>query len=373
MRAVLAVVGILVVIIVGVMGFQVVQESVDENAAGGVWEYDDYRPADGVVSVNGVLELVETIQGTMIHAAGVGSGTIVYEDREVSVNVTRAVLDVYLMTGQSNSAYYTYDKSQADPVPNLGEAYAWMTETGKYGNLKPSDGAAMRPMVSPENGIVTADKAPAFAATVSEITGNKVYWICGGWGGRSIVTFNPENGTTWTYMQAVVRDAMAAIDADLYEARTMFWMWIQGEADASMPVDEYATRFIELSDAINDGGLGFAFSHCFVSVPLDSGNVPEAQALAAEARPGAITIATTIAETFTQANGLLGSDGVHYTQKGDNLIGVALGEACGEMALNNPYKPPVYSAVLGVLPFILMVAVVVSAIGLALRALMGRD
>lgn len=320
-----------VVVAIGtVTGFMGTWEEPEETDG---WRYDDYRPAGTATAASGSMELVTDDNDVVwLHARDVGNGYITYESGTEAVEVSPAYLDVYLMTGQSNSAYYAADPSEASPLPEPGTAYAFMLEDGQYGNLESISSASMRPMVSLTGEALTGDKAPSFAATVAEATGHKVYWICGGWGGRSINTFDPLGGSTWNYMDRVVKAAYDAIPDGKYIVTDRYYMWIQGETDKAMAVGTYAAKFEAMNAAIIGGQLdGHKFAHCFISLPryVDSLNAYDAQELVA-ADNDTVTIATSAADGFTRENGLIATDGIHYTQEGDNIIGTDLGEAIAD-------------------------------------------
>lgn len=369
MKVIGLVVGVLLLAIVGATSLQILNETTPATSE---WEYDDYKVIPEAVHAGGSLEIVETHLGEAVHARDVGPGTITYADGTTEgVTVDRAILDVFLITGQSNSAYYQADPAQADPLPRIGEAYAWATATGSYGHNYAGP-YSVRPVVDPATGAANiGDKCPSFCAEVSAITGNKVFWICGGWGGVSINTFNPDGGAAWLYMADTVNSAMAAIDDRLFEVNPCSFIWIQGETDRYMAVESYENKFIDVVDAITHGALGWTFDHCFISLITEfhGGNARQAQIDAAAANPGRITIATDAANSFSEANGLMSSDGIHYSQLGDNIIGSDLGVACGQFEGGNP----VNRALLDMMPFLIGIAVGVLALGLVVRALLGRE
>lgn len=373
MKIVAGIVGIVAFIIVGAWAIPFMEDVVQEDVDVPEWSYDDYKLIDGAVSASGSLEIVSTHMGETVHAVSVGPGTITYTDGRVeSVNVGRAVLDVYLMTGQSNACYSSADPSLADPIPKLGTSYAWMRESGDYAKFASTDDPAMRPMVGIDGQALTGDKAPAFAATVTELTGHKVYWICGGWGDMSIASFDPDGGIVWNYMLQVVSEAMDAIDRQHFDVHTCYYMWIQGEKDRSMPVEEYIERFKEMHDAILSGKLGYTFSHCFISQIMEKwGNAVDALYEIADTVPH-VSMGSTAALGFTQANGLLSSDNIHYSQLGDNIIGSDLGTACGELRLQEPSTKGT-NALMGILPTIFGITVGVLAVMAAVKLVMGRD
>lgn len=369
MKAVCTIIGIVAFVIVGAVAITMVEQAVDDVDP--EWSYDDYRVVENAVSVSGVLEMVETHLGSTIHAKDVGEGTIQYADGSTeSVSVHRAKLDVYLITGQSNAAYRAVDPSAAKPLPHLGTAYAWMLEDGLYGQFNTDEAPEMRPMVNLDGTAATGDKAPSFAATVNSITGHKTYWICGAWTNMSIINYNPTNNASkWVYMKDVVNEAMDAVDRSKFDVKTCSWMWIQGEKDSDMSVEEYYDRFVTLNDAILSGELGYKFNHCFISLIQSKwGNPVQAQLQLAHDVP-TISIGSDAALDFTVANGLMDADDIHYSQLGDNIIGEDLGSACGHLRSSGMPN----TDMLGVLPVVVGIVVGIIAIMAAARLVMGRD
>lgn len=294
------------------------------------WQYDDYRSAKNVLSVDGALELVQGDDATYIHAKDVGEGTINYKNGKTNIiNVEKAKLDVFFALGQSNNAYMSHDKTTADPIPQIGTAYYYgdanAPTTGLY---QPSD-AAMMPMSS-INGVANiGDKAPAFCANYNSITHHKVYYVIGAWSSSSIDGWIP-NGQYWDAAKTILSNAVDAVDSSLYELNYKGYTWIQGEANGSMSVSEYMSKFLLMHDAILAGDLGQVFDHCFISKVASQYSGPSNAQIQLATQYDTITLSTTIADTFTIANGLMASDGLHYTQAGDNLIGTALANSCAD-------------------------------------------
>lgn len=326
------------------------------------WQYDEYRPIGSYTGASGSLEIVTVGETEYIHAKSLGTGKLILSDGSTeTIQVGKAHLDVCLMFGQSNSAYVVADPSQA-PVPLPGTAYYYGADSGKYSEIMFAS-ATIHSMTKMDGTAATADKAPSFAIKYNEITGHRVYFVCGSISGKSIITFDPDGGKTWAYADEVVEYAIKALDKRYFTYDSIAYMWIQGESDSTMAIDEYKNRFLEMNRAIMNGGLaGQEFHHAFIS-KVRTASSGTAQAQLAEEYPEMITMATTIATTFTQANGLLSSDNIHYTQAGDNLIGTALGQSMGQWALENPPAEDVndraFWKIIEIIPVIIITAAIV--------------
>lgn len=293
------------------------------------WHYDDYKIIANVESADGALEIVTLSGVDYVHADDVGAGTITYSNGNVeNIDVSKADLDVIVALGQSNNAYVGYDASSAT-CPEIGMAYYFGTDTAPINGDNPLEEGAMHPMVSIPGTVVIGDKGPSFCAAYAAHSYHKVYYISGARSGSSIGTWQP-GGLSWNGAATVISNAMDAIDISKFNVSTKCYTWIQGESNYSTSAEDYYNYFVTMHNSILDGNLGIALDHCFISKvrSIDVGP-SEAQIKLAEDLE-TVTMATEIVDTFTIANGLLESDGVHYSQAGDNLIGKALGESAAD-------------------------------------------
>lgn len=381
MRVVAGLVGLVALVVVGAVAMGIVTDSSSTSDYASEWSFDDYKAISGATSASGSLELVETSNGVLVHARSVGPGSYTTAEGTVDVIVSKALLDVVLMSGQSNSTYIPWyaENGEASPLPSPGTAYVWAQADGNYSYLYEADAdPRMMDMVSPEGVSLTGATAPAFAASYTELTGSKVLFVAGGLASMHVRSFDPSSGTSWTYMQNCLTDALDSIDRSHFTPRGACYLWIQGESDKVTAVDVYKRQFMTMHEAILGGELGMAFNHCFISLPAedDSTNAYQAQLQLAQEHPGTITVATDLADTFTIENGLLQSDTVHYTQEGYNEIGTALGESAGSYYAENPLPVPKSvsgSALMSLWPVMLAIAVGVMGIIVAVKLVMGRD
>lgn len=335
------------------------------------WQYDDYKNIPEATGATGSVELVTIGDVQYVHAKSIGAGEITKNDGSVTaVDVEKAYLDVFLMTGQSNAAYFSADPATASPVPLPGTAYYY----GTSATFRPStpDGGEFLSMTTATGTAAIGDKAPSFASKYYELTGHKVYWICGATGGRTIATFQPPDGTSWIYMDGVVDYAMNAIERDLFIPIVKSYMWIQGESDRNNSIDYYEDQFLKLNSSIMYGKLGYSFDHCFISkiAAKDGGNAALAQIALADNHPGIITLSSTTADTFTVENGLMASDNIHYSQAGDNIIGVELAESIANWYENNDKRTFAEDLIYDVIPILLVIG---SMIGIITYTILKRD
>lgn len=321
------VIGLVVIVVVTALTINVIdadQQTTD------YWEYDDYVIADDVSSVSGALEIV-TVSGTQyIHANDVGNGTITYTDGSTKdIDVKKAHLEILFVMGQSNGEYLSQYAvpSDVDPKTEIGTAYYYGSATMPVvKNYDPSE-CAMHSMNDSDGSQLIGDIWPTLASSYHEITGQKVYVVSAAWGGMSIDEFDPSTGDIWTYSVNMITNSTAAIDTDYYDWSLRSYIWIQGEADENMPIGEYKSKFLVMHDAILNGDLGIdTISKCFISkVRTERAPVIAEAEIQLVAENKTIYMATQLADTFTYENGCR-ADYSHYTQKGDNMIGDAVGE-----------------------------------------------
>lgn len=361
---------VVLTIIVGSFAVPAIYDTVTDHDyyVDNAWRYDDYKKAPNVSNASGALELITISETEYLHAKDVGAATITYENGSTEdVTVSKANLDIIVALGQSNNAYAEADPSAAI-CPEIGMAYYYGTATQPIvGSNSYLDGD-MYPMVTTPGTPVIGDKAPPFCAQYCAHTYHKVYYINGSWPGRSITTWQPGE-TSYVAAQTNIANAMAAVDLDKYNVSSKGYTWIQGEHDGNMPAMTYYDYFLTMHESILSGGLGIDLDHCFLSkVKNTYAGSANAQMLLAK-NIDTITMSTEIADTFTIADGMLASDGIHYLQKADNLIGTALGKSAA-----NFYYPPViedneYTNLILVLPAIFVIAIVLVAV----RIVRGND
>ena len=293
------------------------------------WQYDDYK-LTSAIDADGALELVESGNKKYLHAKDLGDGTITSnKGKTETVTVDKAELDVFFALGQSNNAYMSHDKTTASPVPMRGDAYYYGNSEAPTTGLYQPDDATMMPMSTLAGEANIGDKAPAFCAEYTQLTHHKVYYIIGAWSSSSIVGWVPD-GQYWTAAKTILAGAIGSVNTDYYNLHFKGYTWIQGEANGSMTSSEYISKFLQMHDSILSGEMGYTFDHCFISKVVSEYSGPSNAQIQLALQNDTITLSTSLADTFSISNGLMASDGLHYTQAGDNEIGKALANSCAE-------------------------------------------
>lgn len=303
--------------------------------------YDDYIEIPSGCTCEGNAEIVNIAGKEYIHANDVGNAKISKNDVSIDITISKAELDIYLITGQSNSGNYVYDLHAAN-IPPLGSCYYYGYENEGLcypGFVYHASECDMHPVTSiNDNELVVADKCPNFCATYYEKTGHKIYWLNGGIGGVEVSTFNP-NGSDpvlYNYNYTILADAIKKVDLTKYNVNVQDFIWIQGESDATTPVSNYKTDFMAFYNALTSNGFfsdianwpNQHFNKCWISLmPSTYANSRAAQIeLIAENQN--ILLGSDAANGFTIENELMSLDGWHYSQKGDNIIAEDLVKKC---------------------------------------------
>lgn len=243
--------------------------------------------------------------------------------------------DVVILMGQSNATYRSAaaDVSTASPVPAPGTAFYYGTEDAPADFFTNASECGVWP-ISDAGGARIGDKWPSMAATYTEKTGRDVAMFELAKGGASITEFDPDSPTGWLWQRCapMFSSAMSAFEDEGMTIGRISVVWIQGEADASMDPAEYERRLVRICELLVNGALGKPVDNPVWIVKTREARAPiqaGAELQAAADHPGIIRIASEIADTFTQANGLM-ADQSHYTQAGNNLVGSSAGSAIGE-------------------------------------------
>lgn len=282
-------------------------------------EYDDYIEVEDAISSDGsVLEVVEIAGKTYVHAIDVGEGYYKLSDgREVECSVGKAKLDVVVAMGQSNNRYTCYDIPEASAIPDLGTSYYWGDEYTVVTNPNVTP-VSMQELRDPDTGAVKlGDKVPVFCAHWTESTGHKIFYIVTAVGGSSITSWVPGE-LCYQRMIRTLNYATAAIDTDLFDYEFKCCTWIQGESDWNMELETYLAYFGQMHDGLFSEDYPYELNYMVLATPR-VGTAVEADKLVADQYDN-VYLATDIATTFTIANGLLGADGTHWTQEGDNIV-----------------------------------------------------
>ena len=299
------------------------------------WEYDDYYQIEGLENASGSLEVTTLGDVQYLHVKSVGAGEYTADGSTYTVTTTKAPLDVFLIAGQSNAQYNPGSElGDADPVPSPGTAYYYGLSTRPISMGNTTQAAAYDATqydifmsVNSDGSNRVGNIEGPFSARYYEATGHKVLTINTGVGGSSITSWI-DNGVCYTFAKAAFSDAMDKVDTTLFDVSVRSFFWIQGEANVYMGVDTYVGDFTQIYNNLTtfEFNQDYKFTYALISQTRDGKNAATAQQTLAD-KPG-IFMASTAANTFTVDNGLLRTDGLHYTQKGDNILAKDFATLC---------------------------------------------
>lgn len=320
--------------------------NVYENETGIGISYDDYFETSAI-SAGGALELVTINETTYAHAKNLGTGTLTYSDGlEESYNVHKAKLDVFMIGGQSNAAYRpaSCDLDTTTPIPKIGTSYYYGNTDG--GVAKPYDESStatdyqFMDAVASDGTLMLGHLEAPFSATYYDNTGHKVYTINCAWGGSGIGGWVP-GGYYFTWAKDVFAAAMAAVDKDHFDVDVKSCLWIQGESDWNKTEEYYEVEFMNwFNSIIGQSAVNFSKDYTFENILISKVRVIDYDGTPALNNPinpalaqielanthKNVILVTQIADTFTVDNGLMLTDNLHYSQLGQNIIGVAFGD-----------------------------------------------
>lgn len=266
-------------------------------------------------------------------------------------------IDIILIDGQSNGAYYSNNVSRCDPAIVNQELGAPDHKALYYGTQNSSsrtvsDSSTIRNMYRSGEWKIGGEEA-GLAYYLMQKNHRDVLVLNIARGATGIQEL--ATGETWTNGRAVIEAALAEID-QMYEAKNFVgWVMIHGEADRNQSKAYYKQYFNILDD--NLAQLGF--EQCYFALPRYSWglNAYDAMLELAASDPN-IHIATDITSTFTVANGLLNTDDLHYTQKGRLVLARAI---IADIPAN-PNADSNNNQLWQIIPVLLFISVIVLAI-----------
>ncbi len=239
------------------------------------------------------------------------------EKEEFTITRTvKAPISVYILTGQSNAAYYFADPKTASQTKK-GTAYVYDQSAGIYSvqSMNHDDDSQARGNI--EAGIVKS---------LYDDLGEKVIIVNTGRSGEKIETFEPGQSSflytedAWKNINYIFRNEWFQ---QRFEPRIRSYIWVQGESDDWRSPEDYMESFMRFHQIMRSDKYGF--NYAFISQIVPRFFRPnDAQERLAQGYDD-IYMATRVTNSFASSTGELRSDNLHYTQKGDNLAGEDIG------------------------------------------------
>ena len=268
-------------------------------------------------------------------------------------------LDVLIIDGQSNAAYGQdlIDLNQVNtdyPDAPTKKLYYYGTDSGPawYWTHTDYENYALHPMYN--DGWKVGGYEAGLGYILSQRSDHDTLISNIAVSGATVTELSPEN-PMWVYGTTLIENALNEVKAlNEYESINMLgYVWAQGESDGSTPIKEYESKFMSIMKGLSK----FGADECYIiATRARWGNSVAAQYDLANAYSN-ITITTNVTNTFTVADGTLKSDGVHYTQKGRDMIADVVGY---EIDLNEPTSHD-FGPILGA-----VVVVIIAGLSIAL-------
>ncbi len=353
---------------------------VKDASLGFVLQYDDYytwnsglsgasytssNTGIATVSSNGEIHVVKVSDTPVTITATLGSDT-----KTLTITKTiRAVLGIWLVTGQSNSAYNYNDPAQS-VAPKKGTGIYFgpissLTVPASFTNMTQDNGKA-----------AVGGVEPGIAKALYEKTGEKNLVMNAGISGTGIAQFLPGVSTsftsssgTWALINAVYEKAYELWNKSdfqsKYETRLRSYFFLQGCAEVSSHWSKHYDGFAVNKNTNSFTTLGTNYpagTHTFRTYMTDILGFDYCMDMMVAWRPVGITastrtaqfklaedfddyfVASRIGQTFSQAEGSYRYDELHFNQVGKNYYGLHTGANAARIYSGKQVLEPATSA-----------------------------
>lgn len=297
-------------------------------------------------------EIVTIGDEQYVRMTDVGTFTVSSGGDSKEFKVTKAKLDLVLLTGQSNSLFYTAPSFYSGDSPVApGKAFYLGTETpdGNYAGIPRSsdpsalDSAGIVDVTSDSGSVNIAAMYPAFCSGYVEETGHRVLVVNTGVGGQSIYQWL-DGYPCDLWMHDVFDRLDEIVSEGKVELTPTVALWSQGESDSGQTVGWYKYHLEKVLDNLWGGDYGYSFKKVLSVLPRHSSREsPTNPAIAQEqvaSQQGGFVIASSLPVHFTSAQT---RDGIHYTQTVYGWLGEAFARSAASVM---GYRPVTQSLVL---------------------------
>ena len=331
---------------------------VKDASLGFVLQYDDHYTwnsgLSGTVtytSSNSSIASVSNSGEIVVKAVSNSGATITASNgssskKLVITKTIKAVLGVWLLTGQSNTSYHYNNYGGKGVTNKAGTAYY-------SGALTSGNPGSIKTKMTALNGVNTGGLEPAMASTFYNKTGEKVFIMSAGISGTGIAQFLPGSTTdftdgsgTWKLINTVYENAVAEwATADFqskYETRMRSFFYLQGCAEFKLHWSAHYNGFAVTKNDKEFTTAGKKYptnSHTFLSYMTEVIGFDACLDLMVAWRPvGIITsartaqfklaedfdnyeIASRLVQTMSEEEGTYRGDRLHINQIGKNILG----------------------------------------------------
>lgn len=280
--------------------------------------------------VSGAGEVVEIGGEPYVRMTSIG--TLVADDRAYAVGPAR--LDLVVLSGQSNSVFYTSPSYYPGPSPVApGTAFVLGNPDLASGTLaglmtpETVDMCGLMDFVDDQGGVRVSQMYPAFLHAYVQETGHRVLVVNTGIGGQGIASWDRgEQCDLW--MTQALEKAKEIEEGGTVELSPTVVLWAQGETDRFRTQEYYEEKLEDLIGRLTGDYYPYSFPQMTSVIPRFAGHGPDDMITSALAQ---IAVAETV-PSFTVATVLpprlpsdLYRDSVHWQQAPYGWFGEALG------------------------------------------------
>lgn len=309
---------------------------------------------DNPASASGAGEIVTIGGEDYVRMTGIGELVLKSRSGRASTyTVGPAEMDLVLLTGQSNSVYFTspqYAQGSSPVAP--GKAFYLGTEEG-FGTLAgladQSDvwSSGIVDMVAEDGTSRVAQMYPAFMSGYVKETGHRVLVANSGIGGRGIASWDP-NAVCDLWTETVLDRVQQLASDGSVVLKPVAVLWSQGESDADETEEYYLERLQKLVERLSGGAYAYSFPEVLSVLPRHPDHAEEINPALAQTAfaedSDVFSIASTLPLRFSSEQT---RDGIHYTQEAYGWLGEAFAR---EAAMRSSVPPVIQTIVLAESP-----------------------
>lgn len=309
--------------------------------------FGDVETIDGpgeIVSYNGTDYVRLTDVGSLLVRTSHGSDYY---------TIGPAHLKLIILTGQSNSVYYTAPSYfQIPDFIQPGKAFFFGTLTsenptrGGAATSRTVGESSILDLIAPDGTMRMSQMYPEICRTWLSESKERILILNTGIGGEGIKEWDIPTGRCSAWMTTAVQYLDKAVEKDgriIIEPLAV--LWSQGESDAYHTEEYYAERFQTLVENFQEGAWGYKFPYILTCLPRHTvvpSPIPPALAqIAAAAEDPAVMVASSLPLEFGPEQT---RDTIHYTQQVYGWLGEAFGRSLAEAYGLTPTKETIVLA-----------------------------
>lgn len=238
-------------------------------------------------------------------------------------------LYVFILAGQSQSAYIYPDISVANENESVRAGQAWYYGTDDHPPVYASDWASwdlsdygIYSMTDSDGKWRIGSIEAPFASTFVNMTGKNILIINVGISGRSLESFIMGNPGE-QYAQRLIDDALTKIPSEFTVHREGV-IWLHGQANLHNAPEYYAAQFTKVYDQYKTLG----FNRWVIEQPRasEAPAIQVANKIICDTLPNCYIGSTAGTDYFVNGGPYI-ADGTHYNQLGRNIVGSELAES----------------------------------------------